>query len=315
MPWKSHDIDIPTVDWKSGYYAFNFVEQSGRRYDDIAFIVVTNPLRKGDILVKLSTNTYQAYNKWGGGSLYSTILRGVPHADTVSFDRPTVSQFYRWEYYYVLWLEELANQLDFTVDYATNFDFYREPKIADEYKILISLGHDEYWSQEEFESHYDRIFALGKNTLFLGANSAYFRVRYGDIHGPQSWPNRGRQLICFKNSLADETRELGRLYDPVIYAEEGSGHATGLFRGQIGFPETMLMGVGFENNFPSDPSTRYTYYVNSVVPWLFEGTGLEVGDRLADVVGYQWDNISLIHNGVMVLSEPESRVPLPRRHP
>ena len=111
MPWKSHDIDIPTVDWKSGYYAFNFVEQSGRRYDDIAFIVVTNPLRKGDILVKLSTNTYQAYNKWGGGSLYSTILRGVPHADTVSFDRPTVSQFYRWEYYYVLWLEELANQL------------------------------------------------------------------------------------------------------------------------------------------------------------------------------------------------------------
>ena len=77
-----------------------FVKYDGQRVKDVAYSIVTNPQQKGDILSKLSTNTYQAYNQWGGSSLYKSSL--AAHGDVVSFDRPTRSRFYYWEYYYVL---------------------------------------------------------------------------------------------------------------------------------------------------------------------------------------------------------------------
>jgi hypothetical protein len=43
------------------------------------------------------------------------------------------------------------------------------------------------------------IFSLGKNALFLGANAAYWQVRYADIDLPPGQASRGRQLICYKS--------------------------------------------------------------------------------------------------------------------
>ena len=64
--WKPLKNDISTNGWASGYYAIDFIKNNGRRLKDVAFIVVTDPRKSGDILIKLSTNTYQAYNSWGG---------------------------------------------------------------------------------------------------------------------------------------------------------------------------------------------------------------------------------------------------------
>jgi len=226
------------------------------------------------------------------------------HADVVSFDRPTRSRFYYWEYYYVLWIEKLAQEHNLRIDYATNYDFYKNPKIANDYSLLMSLGHDEYWSQEEFDAYYNRIFKLGKNTMFLSANTAHWRIRYGDLHES----GEGRQLICYKNPLKFEEKIGNAKFDPIIYSEQGESKATGLFRGQIGYPETMLMGVGYESRF-ADKNLRFAYTVKTYLPWIFKGTSLKQGDKLADVIGYEWDNTSLIWNNVPVWSEEKSHIP------
>lgn len=192
VPWKHEDTDIQTANWDSGYYTFDFVVDRDQRVPDIANLVVRDPDHSGDVLVKLSTNTYQAYNRWGGSSLYRTsMLKGVRKTNVVSFDRPTQTQFYRWEYYYVRWLERYAQEHQLRIGYATNHDLHAYPDIADNYKLLVSLGHDEYWSQREYDTHYKRIFEQGKNTLFLSANTAYWRVRYADVHHSGT----GRQML------------------------------------------------------------------------------------------------------------------------
>lgn len=301
--WKPLDNYISTNGWKSGYYAIDFVESDGKRIKDIAYIVVTDPQNNGDILIKLSTNTYQAYNQWGGSSLYGSET-GL-HADIVSFDRPTKSQFYDWEYYYVVWVEQFAEKHNLKIDYATNYDFYANPDIANNYALLMSLGHDEYWSQEEFDAYYNRIFKQGKNTMFLSGNTAYWRVRYGDLHSS----GEGRQLICYKNSLIKEGEMGKRNFDPITFTKQGALKSTGLFRGAIGFPENRLMGVGYESYF-KDKNLRFTYKVKNIIPWIFEGTNLKIGDKLADVIGYEWDNTSLFYQDIPGLTEYNAHIPM-----
>jgi len=130
--WPVSVDNIPTETWQSGYYTMDFINLDGRRDADIAYIVVTPLQPNGNILVKLSTNTYQAYNQWGGSSFYKSPLTGNA-AGMVSFDRPTRSEFFSWEYYYVVWLEKLAHELGLTVHYATDFDVHQNA----EYTKLI----------------------------------------------------------------------------------------------------------------------------------------------------------------------------------
>ena len=308
-PWKHEDIAFSTADWKSGYYTFDFVTDRDRRVRDLAYIIVRDANRAGDVLVKLSTNTYQAYNRWGGGSYYRTpMLTGVQKTNMVSFDRPTPTQFYSWEYYYVRWLERYAAKHNLRIGYAANHDLHVNPGIADNYTLLISLGHDEYWSQREFDVHYKRIFEQGKNSLFLGANTGYWRMRYSDIHHA----GEGRQMLTYKAALGKERVAGKSLFDPVLNSPSGE-LPTGLFRGVAGYPETMLMGVGWESWFLEGSPRRHGYTLKTALPWLVEGTGLKEGDAVADVIGYEWDNISLKDDGKPVWTRETANIPmLPR---
>ncbi|MGI9318793.1 MAG: N,N-dimethylformamidase beta subunit family domain-containing protein, partial [bacterium] len=51
-----------TYSWTSGYYSIDFVTSESYRDSEVAYIVVTDPKKEGDIIVKLATATYQAYN-------------------------------------------------------------------------------------------------------------------------------------------------------------------------------------------------------------------------------------------------------------
>src|SRR5262249_26339949 len=154
--------------------------------------------RSGDILLVLSTNTYNSYNSWGGYSFYDCAFLGE-RAQMISFDRPATRAFFDYEYYLVIWLESLAADHKLTVDYATNFDVSQDRSLAEVYKLFISGAHNEYWSKEEFDAVYRRIFELGRSTMFLGANTAYWQVRYADLCRTQPGADWGRQLVCFKS--------------------------------------------------------------------------------------------------------------------
>ena len=302
--WPVSVNNIPTKTWQSGYYTMDFFNLDGKRDANFAYIVVTPAQPNGDILVKLSTNTYQAYNEWGGGSFYkvknNSRLGG--HNNMVSFDRPTPSEFFKWEYYYVLWLEQLSRELGLIVHYATDFDIHLDAEYTKNYPLVISVGHDEYWSKEEFTHMYERIFVHGKNTLFLGANTAYWQIRYADVNTTLPESFQGRQMICYKYNLDPITFRTGQ--DPIL-------DTTGKFRDGYRRPEIMLMGVSFQSWFPDESSQRYPYYVatNNVSHPLFAGTGYRQGDAIGDIIGYEWDNTDPSPQKNRFWDEHTSRIP------
>jgi hypothetical protein len=295
--------EIETDGWQTGYYTIDFVDDSdGQRDLNVASIIVTYAGKAGDVLVELSTNTYQAYNEWGGASLYKSAFAG-DRAQMVSFDRPTPPDFFEYEYYFVLWLERLAAAVDFKVDYATNFDVYRDPTFAEKYKLFVSGSHNEYWSKEEFDAIYRRIFELGKNTLFLGANTAYWQVRYGDLDKPSGGPSRGRQLVCYKD---DEDPIRQRVADE----REAMSLVTAMFREEARRPETMLMGVAYQSYFEADSDAKYQYFVARTDLPFFAETDYQEGEAIGDLVGYEWDNTDPEGDGKRLWDPEKSQIPL-----
>jgi hypothetical protein len=301
--WHAVLDEIETQGWAPGYYTIDFIDASDGHADmNVACIVVTNPARSGDILLELSTNTWQAYNAWGGYSFYTSDFLGT-NAQTVSFDRPTPADFFEFEYYLVRWLEQFAADLGVKLDYATNFDIHRDPAFSRNCKLFISGSHNEYWSLEEFVALYDRIFRVGKNTIFMGANTAYWQIRYADLNGAGTGSEQGRQLVCFK-SIDDPIRFRGS-------PEKSFDLITMRFRDRARRPETMLMGVAYQNYFSSFavPQIRYPYRVVRTDLPFFAGTGYQPGDPIGDVVGYEWDNTDPEGDGKRLWDAEKSRIP------
>ncbi len=104
-----------------------------------------------------SVTTWQAYNLYGGYSLYyGANGRGgqdfAHRARAVSFDRPYpqtwasgAADFVGNEYPLLYDMERLG--LDLT--YWTDVDFHARPQLLGNHRVLFSLGHDEYWSQPD----------------------------------------------------------------------------------------------------------------------------------------------------------------------
>lgn len=301
--WPPAFAAIDTSAWPPGVYSADFIgDVYGQRDPHIAQIVVRPPRPRGAVLVKLGTNTYQAYNDWGGYSLYTGGRDETARGPMVSFDRPSPPGVLEYEIFLIRWLEELAARAGFSVDYATNFDVHAEPTLMPAYRLVICGSHDEYWSREEFDAFEARIFRHGSNTIFMGGNTAYWQVRYADINRPPGAPDHGRQMVCYK-SLQDP---IGRRLGPV----DPSLLLTAQFRENARRPETMLMGVGYQSWFSpgGNPPTRVPYVVASTDFPFFEGTGLAEGDAVADVVGYEWDNRDPLGDGKRLWDPARSHI-------
>jgi N,N-dimethylformamidase beta subunit-like protein len=301
LTWGIAFADFPTDAWRPGYYTIDFISQSdGQRDLNVAFIVVTDPSRQGDVLVWLSTNTYQAYNNWGGASFYESALTG-DRAQMVAFDRPTPPHFFEYEFFLVTWLERLAVEQGWKIGYTTNFDMHREPQFASDYKLLISGSHNEYWSKEEFEQVHRRIFQEGKNTIFFGANSAYWQVRYADLAQPPNTPSAGRQLVCYKEAMDPIAKRVDERTRRLL--------STIRFRDEARLPETMLAGVAYQSYFEYSSDKRYPYVVVDVSLPFFNGTGYKIGDVTGDIIGYEWDNTDPDGDGKRLWDPSTSLIP------
>jgi len=297
--WPPAIADIDTSGWPPGCYTADIVEQTTATRDvRAAQWIVRDPRRSAAVLLRLGTNTYQAYNPWGGHSLYPNDddeTRGL----MVSFDRPTPPAFFEYDAWLVAWLEGLAASLG-GVDYASNFDVHADPGILDGYRLVITGAHDEYWSGEEFSAFERRIFKRGGNTAFFGADAAYCQVRYGDVNAAPRAPPQGRQLICYKTS-ADPIAQRAGAGDPRLLV-------TGLFRDAARRPETMLIGGAYQNWFDPASDRRPQYFVASTDLPYFAGTGWKVGDAAAPVIGYEWDNRDPRGDGARLWVAGRSRI-------
>src|SRR5262249_26062235 len=137
---------------------------------DIPFAVRSPfPGSRSSILVGIPDTTYEAYNFWGGRSLYTGGSGGsavwvdpygrvrAPRAVLVSFRRGfrsvdarigTDHKWKVWEVPFLAWLER--HGIDVDVCAASDLD--RDPGALDGYRLYVSIGHDEYWSLEMRQS-------------------------------------------------------------------------------------------------------------------------------------------------------------------
>ncbi len=154
--------------WPPGQYLFKLVPTKGSS-TYVAF-VVRDDQRHSDVLVISDVTTLQAYNTWGGYSLY-TSTDGHPggRANVVSFDRPM--EMY-WAQSGTLGdsfnIGQLVESLGLDVSYATNIDQHQRPELMKDHKVIVTGFHDEYYSLE-MRNGLEAARDSGVNIAFLGA--------------------------------------------------------------------------------------------------------------------------------------------------
>jgi hypothetical protein len=277
-------------DWRSGVYRARLIATLPRgeftRWCDrraehsILFVVrAAEPGATARILVQLCTNTYAAYNFWGGRSLYAYHSMERLRASRISLNRPGLgyyghSTFNHWERQFVEW----AERSEIPLEYACNYDLETHPEILDRYRLIIGVGHDEYWSGKMRENAEAFVAAGGNFALFSG-NSVNWQVRFED---------EGRTIRCHKEATDD---------DPAYMAGDLQHLTTQFGAPEVGWPENAFTGVGWNqggyhrsHGQHMDGSGAYT--VRRADHWVFEDTGLKDGDTFGGantIVGYETD--------------------------
>ncbi len=271
-PYVLHVPDSPDPKvWQSGIYVARLTAGSSGKQNYIVF-VVRDDQRSSDLLFQSSVTTYQAYNDWGGRSLYSK-----PRATKVSFNRPYLhghgtGHLLYWELSMVQFLEKEG----YDVTYTTDVDTHARGELLSLHKAFLSVGHDEYWSwkmRDNVEAARDN----GVNLGFFGSNVGYWQIRF-DASAFTGDPNR--TIICYKNVSADP---LSHSDDPIQRRL-----TTVKFRSHpVDRPEDALVGVMYE----SDP-VQSEIVISDASNWIFKGTGLKNGDHLTNLLGYEVDRSS-----------------------
>lgn len=267
--------------WVSGYYLIRFELTSGPQTGMASwtFLIVREPAgRSSRILVQVPVNTWEAYNAWGGKSLYDTRTRTRSYR--VSFDRPYGAEA-QSPFWYELQLVRFMERNGYDVSYQTDLDTHLNPMSLLGHRLVMTAGHDEYWTKE-MRDGFDAARDGGINLAFMGSNTGYWQIRY---------QNGGRTLFGYKS-----------MYDP----EPTLKLKTAMFR-DIGRPECELMGVQHQFILPPQYSP-HDYTVTEAArgdPW-FAGTGLSPGDTITDVMGPEYDVLNpwpdtCVHPGLKVL--------------
>ena len=275
-PWD-RDLTIDTTAWEPGFYVLRLRTDTG--WETQVPYVVTSPSAVGTVALVAPVTTWQAYNQWGGYSLYAG-ANGDSPSHAVSFDRPyngaTGANDYRTAAVPVV---VRAEQTGIALSYFTNVDLHTRPHALDGARGYVSMGHDEYWTPTMREVVMQARDA-GTNLAFLGANTMYWRIR---LEARTTGP--ARLVVGYRHSAA---------LDPLYV--QGSPEASSMFRASPEpHPEHDLLGMQYEC-FPVDTD----YVVASPGWWGFRGTGVRRGDHVAGLVGPEADRVY-----------PDGRLPRP----
>lgn len=306
--------------WQSGFYLVTMTAsgaEPGREIAHAGFVVRGHeaPARRRRALYVLPTNTWHAYNTWGGRSLYTggskvsfqrPFCRGLLSRPEVERDdrkaRPTrfretpdidgtIFQQYRTDHNYPSaigstgWFThgrrfvEWAERAGYEFDFAVSTDLEDDPSALDGYEVVVLVGHDEYWSAPQRDA-VERFVAAGGSLASFSGNTMFWQVRVE--------PGRdGRSMVCHKYRA--------HLDDPAV-ASGRTGEMTGMWADPlVDRPEWTILGAGsaygLYHRFGQATARGVGgFVVHRDDHWLLTETDLGYGDVLGvddGVVGYE----------------------------
>jgi N,N-dimethylformamidase beta subunit-like protein/uncharacterized protein DUF4082/concanavalin A-like lectin/glucanase superfamily protein/fibronectin type III domain protein/BACON domain-containing protein/Big-like domain-containing protein len=279
----------------SGIYIARLVRDDTGGASQIPF-VVRDDGSGSDMLIKTSDATWHAYTLYGGNNLYrcgTLCPPGNPYgykgAFAVSYNRPfdgTLpgdggrSYLFYAEYQMLRFIERNG----YDVSYISQPDIAADASKLLGHKLVISSGHDEYWSAPErtaFESARD----AGVNLAFFSGNEVFWKTRWAPSIDGLNTPRR--TLITYK-----DTHFTGPT-DPVDW--------TGTWRdprfarpGQAPTPENSLTGQFFVTNAGTSDITvpgqyrNLRLWRNTAVANLAANGSVTLAPG-GSTLGYEWD--------------------------
>ncbi len=111
-----------------------------------------------------------------------------------------------FEYNMVRWLEKNG----YDVTYITDLDRHRNAGFLDNHAAYLSVGHNEYWSQDMWD-HLQNALRNGKNAAFFSSNSPCWRVEFYDLfnNGDSFNDQEYRTIECSKDKKKILMKSLG----------------------------------------------------------------------------------------------------------
>lgn len=265
-PWEPTLTVTATDDWVPGSYLFTLIGDDGGQ--SWIPLVVRNDDHAATVHIQHDVTTWQAYNTWGGASLY---LGTKGRAKVVSFDRPydlSGSGNYMGGVHEIAGLVE---SMGIEVTYSTNLDTHARPDAAKRHALWISPAHDEYWSLE-MRNGVEAARDAGTNLMFMGANCMFRRIRLEDSPlGPN------RHEVNYRIAADDPLNGV----DPERVT-------TNWREGPKARPESSIIGTYYESN-PVDADMVLVHPEH----WMFAGTDVRMKQKWTRFVGNEFDRVTL----------------------
>ena len=272
-------ITVPPA-WPSGMYICEMTV--GARVAGHALFTVRErvPGSTAAVLFQASVATWQAYNNFGGKSLYESNSSDSLRAAIVSMQRPYaqhgtgLGDYTDFEQPFVHWL---ASQ-GIPVEFCTDLDVHADSKLLGAYAMLLVVGHDEYWSLEK-RQHVEHFVTRGGNVGIFSGNTCWMQIRVS---------SSGDRITCYKDKSLDPLTSVDNRRVTVVWAAD-----------PVLRPENSLTGLswrkgGFVNTFGWYPAAQgyggYAAYHTD--HWAFAGTGLVEGQvfgQSSKIVGLEVD--------------------------
>ena len=274
------------------------------------FFIVRDDTRGAQMVFQTSDTTWQAYNDYGGRSLYvGGPGNNPPRAYKVSYNRPFATRgtapedwVFNSEYPMIRFLERNG----YDVSYISGIDAHRSGPELLEHEVFLSVGHDEYWSAGQ-RANVEAARAAGVNLAFFSGNEVFWKTRWEPSIDSSLTPNR--TLVSYKETHANAKIDPDPAWTGTWRDPRFSPPADG------GRPEHALTGTLFRVNAGNDTAIRVPsangklrFWRNTSVATLAAGA---VATLAPNTLGYEWDeapNDAFTPPGLMRLSSTTATV-------
>jgi len=291
--------NVPSTAVSGVYFAHIYRTDGSTDENQIPF-VVTNNASTSDIVFMTSDETWQAYNDWGGYSLYTGDSTGSPwccsaldpgRAVQVSYNRPFATRFdtpggqdffFANEFPMIEFLEENG----YNISYVSQEDVAASngASMLEQHKTFVNVGHSEYWDPAD-RANVTAARDAGVNLAFFTGNTMWWKTRWA---ASQYGSEADRTLITYKESLDsaqtdpdDPPTWTGEWRDPRFSPPGDGGQPENALTGQL----WMVNCCSYADQVPSAYS-QLQIWRNTAVANLQPG---QTYTMPGETLGYEWD--------------------------